>query len=211
MSSLIRSALCAACGRQGLMVSATSAAGSKLTYSISTLPASIFEKSRISLMTLSRASVDVRAMSQELALFGAQVGVERQFDHADDAIHRGPDFMAHVGQEVALRAVRGIRSILGALQLQTRGLALVHQRTDGGNHHFDVFVLAGVTRRSRHQVSDDAPQRRQHLFAPGQLGAQAHCGAFERQQGLAEFEGGIPNGLEGGVIIGSPYRCHRRP
>ena len=42
---------------------------------------------------------------QVVALLGRQVGVEGEIGHADDAVHRRADFVAHVGQELALGAV----------------------------------------------------------------------------------------------------------
>ena len=39
-----------------------------------------------------------------VALFGSQLGVERQVGHADDAVERGADFVAHVGEELAFGA-----------------------------------------------------------------------------------------------------------
>ncbi len=40
---------------------------------------------------------------QVFALLRGQVGGQRQVRHADDAVHRRADFMAHVGQEFALQ------------------------------------------------------------------------------------------------------------
>ena len=37
-----------------------------------------------------------------LALLGIQLGIHQQVRHADDAIHRGADFMAHIGQKIGL-------------------------------------------------------------------------------------------------------------
>lgn len=38
------------------------------------------------------------------ALFASELGIERKIGHADDAIHRGPNFVAHVREKFALRA-----------------------------------------------------------------------------------------------------------
>ncbi len=60
-------------------------------------------------MSLIIASSDVGRLLDHvevLALLGVQVGVERQLGHADDAVHRRADFVAHVGQELALGPVR---------------------------------------------------------------------------------------------------------
>ena len=36
-----------------------------------------------------------------IALLGVQIGVQQQMGHADDPVHRGANFMAHVRQELA--------------------------------------------------------------------------------------------------------------
>ncbi len=53
---------------------------------------------------------------QKLLLVGGEVGVEREFGHAEDAIHGGPNLVAHVGQKLALRPIGGFGGFLGSLQ-----------------------------------------------------------------------------------------------
>ena len=48
-----------------------------------------------------------------LALLRRQLGVERELGHADDAVHRRADLVAHVRQELALRAAPFFRLVLG--------------------------------------------------------------------------------------------------
>ena len=43
--------------------------------------------------------------------------VQRQFSHADDAIHRCPDFVTHIGQEITLGTAGGFGGGLGFLQI----------------------------------------------------------------------------------------------
>ena len=69
---------------------------------MTSLPASILEKSRMSLMTVSKASPDAADHLGVFALLGSEAGVEQQTGHADDAVHGGADFVAHVGQKLAL-------------------------------------------------------------------------------------------------------------
>ena len=75
--------------------------------SSSSLPASIFEKSRMSLMTceqrLGRRARPSRGSSRCSAV---ELRVERQLGHADDAVHRRADLVAHVGEELRLEARR---------------------------------------------------------------------------------------------------------
>ena len=57
-------------------------------------------------MIVSSASADVLTVDQVLALLGGELGVERQLGHADDAVHRRADLVAHVGEKLALGVVR---------------------------------------------------------------------------------------------------------
>ena len=50
----------------------------------------------------------------EFALLGRQVGHQQQVGHADDAVHRRANFVAHVGQELALHPVGRLRRGHGA-------------------------------------------------------------------------------------------------
>ena len=58
----------------------------------------------MSLRIASSDSADDLTVSEVVALLIGQLGVERQLGHADDAVHRRADLVAHVGQELALRA-----------------------------------------------------------------------------------------------------------
>ena len=49
-------------------------------------------------------------------LLGRQLCVQQQAGHADDAVHRGADLVAHVGQETALGAAAGFRRFLSLEQ-----------------------------------------------------------------------------------------------
>ena len=80
--------------------------------SIVNLSASIFEISRISLMMPSRDSAEPRDISSHSRLFATvESNVNVRINYAHDAVHRRPDFMAHIRQERAF----GARRVLGAL------------------------------------------------------------------------------------------------
>jgi len=81
---------------------------------MTSLPASILEKSRMSLMTVSRASPDVRTISVYSRCSAVRPVSSSRAGHADDAVHRRADFVAHVGQKLALGTVGGFRALLGA-------------------------------------------------------------------------------------------------
>ncbi len=54
------------------------------------------------------------------ALVGREPGLQRQARHADDAVHRRPDLVAHVRQELALRAVGELGVLRHLLRVQHR-------------------------------------------------------------------------------------------
>ena len=55
----------------------------------------------------------VERLRHVIALALAEFGVECQPRHADDSVHRRADFVAHVGEESALRLIRRDRRVLG--------------------------------------------------------------------------------------------------
>ena len=56
-------------------------------------------------------------------MYGVKGEFKGQFGHADDPIHGGPDFVAHIGQEVALGPVGGLSHVRRIKQL-----ALAHRQ-----------------------------------------------------------------------------------
>ena len=68
----------------------------------------------MSLITCSSASPDCWTGRQVVALLGVELGVEQQLGHADDAVHRRADLVAHVGEELALDAIGLLGFQLGA-------------------------------------------------------------------------------------------------
>ena len=97
--------------------SRTNSGRSKSISSSSSLPDSILEKSRMSLMTRNRVSPEPHRHQQVLALFGGELGIEHQPEHADHAIQRGANLVTHVGQELALGAAGALGSFLGRPQV----------------------------------------------------------------------------------------------
>ena len=73
----------------------------------SNLPASILEKSRIS--SIRAVSAEARgAHGFDIALlFGIEACRDEQFGHAQDAVERRPDLMAHGGEQARFRFARG--------------------------------------------------------------------------------------------------------
>ena len=90
--------------------------------SSSSWPASIFEKSRMSLMMVSSASPELAHRLRVLALLRRQRRVEQQPRHADHPVHRRPDLVAHRGQELALRPARRLGRVPRLPQLLLRAL-----------------------------------------------------------------------------------------
>ena len=71
-------------------------------------PASIFEKSRMSLMIVSSASPESRIVVGVVALLGVERRVEQEPAHADHRVHRRADLVAHRREERALGLVGGL-------------------------------------------------------------------------------------------------------
>ncbi len=71
----------------------------------------------MSLMTWRSVSADDLTCVEVVALLAGEVGGERQRGHADDAVHRRADLVAHVGEELALGAARGLGLLLGGLEI----------------------------------------------------------------------------------------------
>ena len=86
--------------------------------SISNCPASIFERSRMSLMMPSNEKAELADGQNHALLFGIQFAFAQQIDHADHAIpHRRPDLVAHGGQESAFGFVGATGILVRQLQL----------------------------------------------------------------------------------------------
>ena len=78
----------------------------------------------MSLITVSSESADIFTVSRYSRCSACQLGVQRQVGHADDAVHRSANFVAHVGQELALRAVGRFGGFFGPLQIRLRLFAV---------------------------------------------------------------------------------------
>ena len=74
----------------------------------------------MSLMIASRVSAGTADRVGALALFRAQFRVEQQFGHADHAVHRRADLVAHVGEKLALVAAGALGSLLSAMKFQNQ-------------------------------------------------------------------------------------------
>ena len=133
-----------------------------------------------------------------LALRARQFTVEREFGHADDAVHRRPDLVAHVRQEIALRAVRGLRLILrgaqrGRLMRQAigqlprigeRALLALHQEQEV--HRLVVRAEVAQREAARRQLGRiDDPRR-----------AEEQCPRTLRHELAAQLQHRVVHGLE---------------
>ena len=113
-------------------------------------PASILEKSRMSSMILSKRRRRITHRPQRLALLDRERRALQHVDHAQNAVHRRADLVAHGGQEgrlglvgalgVALRVDRRVarepRLVVGDLQAAGEILLLIGER--------DVVVLPAM-------------------------------------------------------------------
>ncbi len=84
---------------------------------------------------------------QVVALAGREVGVEHEVREADDGVHRCPDFVAHVRQELGLRAIRPLCLPRRLAQHALVALAIRHVPDED---HQDAAARLGVLRRDVH-------------------------------------------------------------
>ncbi len=77
------------------------------------------------------------------ALLRRKRSVHHQFRHADDAVHRCADLMAHVSQELTLRLIGCLKCFVGLAQGRLGALALdvLPELTTDGRHHLERFVV----------------------------------------------------------------------
>ena len=71
----------------------------------------------MSLMSASRASARVLDHAEEFPLLRRERRIERKLGHADDAVHRRADLVAHVREEIALGLVRALGLLFGRLAI----------------------------------------------------------------------------------------------
>ena len=69
-------------------------------------------------------------------LFWCEIGFQRQVAHADNGVHGGADFMAHVGQEIAL----GLGGLLG----NTLGLFDILHHVEHGPAGLGQFIYSAL-------------------------------------------------------------------
>ena len=67
---------------------------------------------------------------QAVPLLGGQVAVEGELGHADDAVHRRADLVAHVREELALRPARLHRLVACIGEVGVRGPQFGHAIVD---------------------------------------------------------------------------------
>ncbi len=82
--------------------------------------------------------------AQKLPLLAGDLGVQEQLGHAQNAVHGGADFMAHIGQEFAFGAAGGFGGLFGLEQFRLDPFALAdfHKRHHRAHRH--AFFHHGV-------------------------------------------------------------------
>ncbi len=141
----------------------TAAPRSKSTSSMSSLPASILEKSRMSLMRPSRLWPDSRRATSWDPLGGVELAVEQHLGQAQHAVHRGADLVAHGGDEGRLQPGRllGLRQCRGDVGLEAVALGVVLEAPDPADDlAADALGLGGA-------LEDPTVDELQHVEALG--------------------------------------------
>src|SRR4029077_4413722 len=95
---------------------------------------------------------------QVFPLLVREPGIERQFRHTDDGVHRGADLVAHIGQKIALGASRCFRPYLCRLQFLEQRVLLMVGCFQLGRILFQLFfgalTLGNVQHRGTHSGYD---------------------------------------------------------
>ena len=183
-----------ACARNARVFNACSSTVVQLnsTDSSSSLPASILEKSRMSLMTVSRrVGRRLRRFRGTRAAPVSAGRVQGQFRHAHDSIHGRANFVAHVGQELALQPVGLFGSVLS---LQARWLFPVAARESAAprpasSRCCSFWMRATRQRQTRRRMvrTDMTRKPRAHQLS--------HQGGRMRKESTAGFALQTPSGL----------------
>ncbi len=126
-----------------------------------------------------------------VALAGVEIGLEQQVGHADDAVHRRADLVAHVGQEVGLQP-RGLRGLVAGVGHRRFGAGLGRDVGEGPD---PTCVPTVETRDGLGGHEHDARGGAGNL----DLDAMAELGLSDRV--------GHPDGQ----AVGCPRRVHRTP
>ena len=102
-----------------------------------------------------------------LLLLGRQVRAQEQARHADDAVHRRTDLVAHVGQELALGVARRVRLVARDCQLAAallrlrfaRGQLARAVRDHACEHYRPLFELVTI---ANDECGDEAERRNEN-------------------------------------------------
>ena len=124
----------------------------------SIFPASILERSRMSLISSSRWLPAVWMFSRKRCRRGCsspRVDVDEHAGEADDRVERRAQLVRHVGQELVLRAVGGDQAEVGLAQLVR---PLHDPLLEGVGQPFQIAVEMGVLDRHRGLVGDGGEQ-----------------------------------------------------
>jgi len=130
-----------------------------------------------------------------LALFRGHVRSQRKIGHADDAVHRRADLVAHVGEEFALRLARRFRCVatlacFGRLAQRALGRRLFRVKTSKLCAHVDeaLLELADLARSDAADLSleiarsDLARYAREECDRPNQKTGDGHRGAESERE-----------------------------
>ena len=104
-----------------------------------------------------------------LALFGREIGIEDQLCHAQNPVHGGAHFVAHVRQEFALGAIGRFGRIFGQAEFAFHPLALRGRRQHVRHGLQEVHVLTGefaLRRRNPRSGLPRAGDRRRWSRSP---------------------------------------------
>ena len=113
-----------------------------------------------------------------LPLLGGQFRIQQQAGHADHAIHRRADLMAHVGQEFGLVTAGGFRLQLGVMQLDDQAAAARILRYGDPGENEDR-----ARSRCHQRQETEVPVPGQRRNEPNRLRTERSCANQNAQNG----------------------------
>jgi len=144
------------------------------------------------------------------ALRRGELGVEQQVRHAEHAVHGRADLVAHRGEELALRAVRGLRLVERDGKTLFRLLAVGDVAADGldfpelavvvAQREFFPGEPAGPLRRDHALVEADAIGRQRETGEGAQHARLLALGEFRREGRAEDIGARPPEGLAEDVV-----------
>ena len=127
-------------------------------------------------------------------LFGVEFGLEDQLRHADNSVHRGADFVAHIGNELALRSACRFGGFFGPSQFAFHQIARGHVACHAEHDLVLLRPIGGPEHRNQGTIPATVPILKIVCRVAAHDGS-ANGDAFLPVVGMDHLEVRLPNEL----------------